>query len=189
MASGSLTNDSPATADLAAARRRFALWVIYGVIGIHVVAMIAKIDQWPLSYFGMYSHVQPAQTTWPVPYGVTPDGREVRLQEDHYWRPLGASRLSFCLRRMQQDGARLKGDLPSAGSAVQGDKVAQGDKADRTIRRLLIIYENNRRAGLHDGPTLAGLRLYNVTWRIAPDLGNLDAPDRRELVGEYVAAP
>ena len=102
MSPGSITADSPTAAELAPARRWFALWVIYGVIGVHVIAMIAKIDQWPLSYYGMYAGIQPDRVTWYVPYGITQDGREVRLQDDSHWLPLGPARLSLCLRRLTQ---------------------------------------------------------------------------------------
>ncbi len=175
MASGSINVDLPFEAEIAPARRRFALWVIYGVIGVHVIAMIAKIDQWPLSYYGMYASIQPARVTWHVPYGVTQGGREVRLQDDAHWGPLGPSRLSLCLRRFTQ---QTDGSGSRRGQANADVNCAVG--------ALLAIYETNRRSGVHDGPPLVGLRLYEVTWRLDPQLENLDAPDRRELVSEYV---
>src|SRR5262245_4473695 len=83
------------------ARRRFAMCVIYGVLGIHVIAMLGKIDEWPLSYYGMYSRLQPAEFHWDVIYGVTADGREVRLQHDDYWEPIGAFRLGYVLKHLR----------------------------------------------------------------------------------------
>jgi hypothetical protein len=157
------------------ARRRFALWVIYGVLGIHVVAMMAKIDEWPLSYYPMYSRVQPPEVCWDVVYGVTADGREVRLQDDDFWQPIGASRLGYALKRLRQE-------TNSRDPAHAGD----GQPVDRTIAGLMTIYES-RRGIDHDGPPLAKLRLYSVTWRLDPRLANLDSPNRRELVCEYVA--
>lgn len=175
MSSGTIIAEPFHAAEIAPARRRFAHWIIYGVIGVHVVAMIAKIDQWPLSYFGMYAGIQPARVTWHVPYGITPDGREVRLQDDAHWEPMGPSRLSLCLRRLTQ---RTGGPGNSRGQA--------NAHVNRAVGALLAIYEANRKSGMHDGPPLAGLRLYEVTWRLDPRLANLDAPDRRELVSEYV---
>jgi hypothetical protein len=168
--------ESCPAAELAPARRRLALWLIYGILGAHVVAMLGKIDEWPLSYFGMYSRVQSDELTWDVAYGVTADGREIRLQDDDFWEPLGPYRLGYALKRLRQ----------KTGGQAQppsGDR----DKVDRTIAGLLEIYETHRRAGLHEGPPLAKLRLYAVTWRLDPKLGNLDTPLRRELVSEYVA--
>jgi len=175
MASEPITTD-PHRAACTPLRRRLALWIIYGVIGVHVVAMVGKIDEWPLTYYGMYSRIQPPQVEWHVVYGVTADGREVRLQKDEYWSPLGTARLGAVLRRARQG--------QSAHAAVgAGD----GQTVDRTIAGLLTIYDSHRRQGWHDGPPLAGLRLYAVTWRLDPQLANLDAPQRRELVSEYVA--
>jgi hypothetical protein len=170
------TTSEPRFAALAPSRRRLALWVIYGVIGVHVVAMGAKIDEWPLTYYGMYSRVQPPEVEWQVVYGVTADGREVRLQDDDYWTPLGAARLGAVLRRLR------KGADPHA-AVGSGD----GQVVDRTVAGLMTIYETHRRRGWHDGPPLAKLRLYAVTWRLDPRLANLDAPERLELVSEYVA--
>ena len=141
-----------------------------------VVAMVAKIDEWPLTYYGMYSRVQSPQVEWHVVYGVTVDGREVRLQKDDYWIPLGTARLGAVLRRVRRGQ-----DAHAAVGAGNGQVV------DRTVAGLLTIYESHRQKGWHDGPPLAGLRLYAVTWRLDPELANLDAPERRELVSEYVA--
>ena len=157
-------------------RRRLALCVIYGIIGIHVVAMVGKIDEWPLSYYGMYSRVQAPEVEWHVVYGITPDGREVRLQKDEYWAPLGTMRLSLALRRARQ------GQSPHSAVGA-GD----GQAVDGIVAGLLTNYESRRRQAWHDGPPLAGLRLYAVTWRLDPQLSNLDAPERRELLSEYVA--
>lgn len=164
------------SAALSPARRRFALWVIYGVLGVHVVAMVAKIDEWPLSYYGMYSRVQSPEFEWQVVYGVTAEGREVRLQKDDYWAPLGTARLGSALRRAR------RGDSPHAAVGT-GD----GQAVDRIVAGLLTIYESRRRQAWHDGPSLAKLRLYSVTWRVDPKLANLDLPERRQLVSEYVA--
>jgi len=166
----------PKPAAFAPLRRRLALGVIYGVLGVHVVAMVAKIDEWPLTYYGMYSRIQRPQVEWHVVYGVTVDGREVRLQKDDYWVPLGTARLGAVLRRVRQ------GQNAHAGVGA-GDSQA----VDRTVAGLLTIYESHRQQGWHDGPPLAKLRLYAVTWRLDPQLANLDAPMRRELVSEYVA--
>jgi hypothetical protein len=162
------------------ARRRLALWIIYVVLGVHVFAMIDKIDEWPLSYYSMYSRVQPAEFRWDVVYGVTADGREVKLQHDDYWEPIGAFRLGYALRHMRQrvDSQVVGGTRASPASGMSA--------VDRTIAGLMNIYES-RRGSEHEGPPLAKLRLYTVTWRLDPRLANLNRPERRELVSEYVA--
>ena len=52
------------------------------------------------------------------------------------------------------------------------------------LEDLLGRYETRRRAGGHQGPPLAGLRLYRMTWGIDPRAANRDRPLSRELLGE-----
>ena len=48
-------------------------------------------------------------------------------------------------------------------------------------------YEHRREAGLHDGPHLRTLRLYQVDWELEPYAANIDRPIDRELLVEVQA--
>jgi hypothetical protein len=50
---------------------------------------------------------------------------------------------------------------------------------------FLVQYEMLRRAGYHDGPSLRGIRLYQLQWRLDPHAQNVVRPDHRELLAEY----
>jgi hypothetical protein len=52
------------------------------------------------------------------------------------------------------------------------------------LLEVLTRYEKLRLAGLHDGPPLQGIRLYQLQWTINTRADNIDQPSSKELVAE-----
>ena len=100
-------------------------------------------------------------------FGVTAEqpSREISLMASAYIQPFDPSRLNRALMRLQQ----------------RPDRELLFRQA---IKDCSNRYERLRREGRHDGPPLAGLRLYEVTWRFDPELRNINRPDERILLNE-----
>jgi len=161
------------------ARKRVVYTLICVLLGAHYAAIVGRLDHWPLSNYGMFARRRQASVSSLVLMGVTPQGDEIRLQAHDYWRPYKSTKLAQCLREAKsQDSRRVK--RAGSGPAPRADLPA-------AVESLLDHYEARRRAGQHRGPPLAGLRLYDVTWRIDPSLANLDRPVRQELVCEHLS--
>jgi hypothetical protein len=156
------------------ARKRIILTVICLLLGAHYVAIAGRLDHWPLSYYGMFARRKPPSVTSLVLVGVTSEGEELCLRDRQFWAPFNGPKLAQSLRIHQRADAKRADDarphVPTLPAAVES---------------LLSHYESRRAAGQHRGPPLAGLRLYDFTWRIDPALANLDSPDRQELVCEH----
>jgi hypothetical protein len=127
---------------------------------------ITDQEHWPFSQYPMFSGTWSSPTfTWLRLFGVTADGREFALDENRFVAPFDQSRLPKALRRMLElpDGAaRIRTALPD----------------------LFARYEQLRRDHTHEGPPIVALRLYELEWTIHADAANVDAPDRRRLLGE-----
>jgi len=91
---------------------------------------------------------------------VREDGVEAPLADRTAYRPLALSQVEMTLEHADERG------------------IAEA------LGNLLGRYETRRRTGGHEGPPLAGLRLYRMTWRIDPRAANRDRPLSRELLGE-----
>jgi hypothetical protein len=157
------------------ARRDLVIRVAFLLVGAHVLAIVAKIEQWPLSHYPMYSHLQGPEISNCVLFGVTSDGSEVRLQKYVHWAPFGANRFRTGLGVAKDRDQRGRERSSSATPVLPG-----------AVAQALNIYDRNRAAGLHDGPPLVGLRLYEATWRLDRELKNLDQPEQRTLLVDYV---
>jgi hypothetical protein len=157
------------------ARRNLIVGLICGVLGAHYVAIAARLDHWPLSNYAMFARCKTSTASCLTLVGVQADGEEILLQASEYWRPQRGYKLAYTLQRLHQR------DLQAAQRGASANS-----KVPATIESLMDHYESRRQAGLHDGPPLTGLRLYDTQWRIEPALSNLDRPTRRELVCEHV---
>jgi hypothetical protein len=111
----------------------------------------------------MYSGVQHAgPISFYYLYGVTAEGREVRMEDPLWLAPFKRQRLRTALGRMRVDSLRTVGLLD-----------------------VLSRYEVRRRAGAHDGPRLLALRRYRYTWdSVGPDFVPGTPPDERVLTLE-----
>src|SRR5436190_14623810 len=88
-------------------RRR--LWItrfIIALIALHLMAVVLRCDQWPLSNYSMFSQLQASETRRLRAFGVLPGGAEVLLDDEKYFRPLSIERMSVCLTSIQKDDKR-----------------------------------------------------------------------------------
>ena len=98
-------------------------------------------------------------------FGVPAAGEEFALRQFEYIQPFDQVRLRLMLSAFRSDPRRQ----PLLTTA---------------LRDCLTRYETLRRAGRHSGPSLAGVRLYELHWRLDPWARNADRPDSRTLVLE-----
>jgi hypothetical protein len=169
--------DPPAPPDPPPRRRRL---LIYGLLSVlisgSVIAMVRDDpygkELWPFSAYPMYSVRLRGWAARPHRvFGVLRDdpAREIPLIASEYLHPIEHSRFYIALRTLEQDR--------SPGGAL-----------DATLRDTLARYESRRKAGLHGGPALRGLRLYELYYRLDRRASNRDRPDGRLLLFE-VASP
>ena len=148
--------------------RRVAISILLlGFLAGSAYDIVADEEHWPFSQYPMFSGVWQSPTfSWLRLYGVSAaDGHEFALDANRYVSPFDQSRLPKVLRRMleRQDGlARIHQAL--------------GDLAAR--------YETLRQHGVHEGPRIATLRLYEVEWTIDRHAANVEHPDYRRLIDE-----
>lgn len=140
--------------------------LLVSILAGSLVSIVTRNEYWPFSPYPMFAHRHrvPLLTRRRL-YGVTDAaaGREIPLRDFAYLQPLDVSRLGVGLERLD------RGRAPN-------------ERLHRAIGDCLRRYEKRRVAGRHDGPPLQGIRLYRVTWKLDPEVRNLDHPDRRILV-------
>jgi hypothetical protein len=95
--------------------------------------------------------------------GVGARGREVTLLDNDLIAPFDQCRLTSALSRTYTDASR-RGQI------------------HEQLRDCLDRYEARRRAGLHAGEPLAGVRLYEMQWTLQPDAANAETPDSRRFI-------
>jgi len=121
-------------------------------------------EHWPLSPYPMFSIVeQEASLRCLRIVGVGAGGREVTLLDNSLIAPFDQCRLTSALSRTYTD--------PSRRSQIH-----------EQLRDCFDRYEERRRAGLHDGEALAGVRLYEMQWTLQPDAANAETPDSRRFI-------
>jgi hypothetical protein len=153
-----------------AVRTWLAHAVIAVVVGGGLVAIVTDTERWPFSPYAMYSWIRPASYTMPVLFGVPADAaeREFPLYDTAFVHPFDTSRLRDAFAR------RLR--RPEPAPALR-----------EALADCLTRYERRRRARLHHGPALRGLRLYQLTWALLPRARNLARPEGKELLLEVPA--
>jgi hypothetical protein len=148
---------------------RLRLWFVHAliafVVGGHLYDIVRNQEHWPFSPYPMFSVVDTRTTheTLRV-FGIASDG-EIPLLPLEYLYPLDQCRLSTALSRIRQrESASV--DLHDA------------------VHDIWTRYEVRRRSGGHDGPPLAGVRLYALKWRLDAHAHNAQQPDEREMLIE-----
>ena len=128
-----------------------------------VLSFATGLEIWPFTPYRMYATVRTAHVVETTRlYGVVADSEtEISLWDARYTAPAGAL--------IDQYSA----DLTASGPALQA---------------ALDRYEELRLAGQHAGPPLRGMRLYLASWDLQADVGNVEQPDRRELLAEVLRA-
>lgn len=150
------------------ARFLFLSLFLAGMLAVSLGAVAFGKEVWPVCIYRMFAQVrQPDSLTRLRVYGVPAKepGREIALVSPGMIRPFDPSRLQRALARMEQKPDR--------------DRLFKAALLDLGLR-----YERLRLQGRHRSPPLKSLRLYRVTWRLDPDVRNVDRPDERELLAE-----
>jgi hypothetical protein len=153
---------------MSTSRRAFLSLLFAALIGGSFYDIVRDEEHWPFSQYPMFRGVWRSPTfKWPRVFGVTADGHEWPLQEDRYIQPFDQSRLASAFRRVLQ--------MPDGQSRL-----------NEALSELLVRYDQLAAERVHDGPPLAGLRLYELEWTIDAAATNVARPDRRRLLGEVV---
>ena len=149
-------------------RMALAYGVMLAVVLLPFVGKCLDVDLWPFSRYSMYAATKTDSDLSVLRVYLVPRGdplSEVALVDPRWMAPFDNSRLSRVLRSL--------GDGPDGQARLQR---ALGDLARR--------YEARRTAGAHSGPPLSTLRVYEASWQMQPDAGNVDTPERRTLIAE-----
>lgn len=184
-------------------------WIIIAVLalaqGFYVVFPLPDI--WPLSNYTMFSRAWPSTTVSKHEiYGLTESGEEVALNHPEAFSPLDRVRLAKGIRRILErerfvrgqeerfeavfghlaflpvDQVRLRQSIKQLLPYRNGtDAVDKEKEMGALLDYLLLQYERNRAAGIHDGLPVAELSLYRTTWDWT-DLPPGKVVPRRELV-------
>jgi len=168
--------DAPAPPDLPSRTRRSA---IYGLLTVLIAGSVAALvrddpygkELWPFSAYPMYSVRLRGWSARPHRlFGVLRDdpASEIPLVASEYLYPIEHARFYIALRTLETDR--------SPGGAL-----------DAALRDTLERYESRREAGLHGGPALRGVRLYELYYRLDRRASNRDRPNDRRLLFEVLS--
>jgi hypothetical protein len=169
--------ETPEPFRLPSIARRAVIYATLAVIlggAIYAIVIDAPYadEPWPFSAYPMYSELRRNRAVERHRlFGVTREepAREIPLVDPVFLYPLEHSRFYFTLGRLERRGDGRR-------------------SLETAMRDTLERYEARRRAGLHDGPPLRGIRLYELRWRLDPLARNRDTPDQRRILFE-VSSP
>jgi hypothetical protein len=150
---------------------RGRLAVIYGlfvlILGGSFLDLIRDTEHWPWSCYPMYSEPERGTTFDDVRlYGVLASDRTTEISlftDERYLQPFDQSRIAEILRSVW--------DRPNF---------------DKALWNCLNRYDAARKAGEHDGPELAGLRVYHTFWTLDPYGRTIEHPDRKDLLAQIM---
>lgn len=131
-------------------RRCLVHVVILIILAGSLRSILLSQEAWPFSPYGMLASVNRTDVLVQLRlFGILAEdpAREIPLVRSEQITPFDASRLTHVLWRLA--------GVPNRGLLTK-----------EAIRDCLRRYEQRRRAGLHSGPALRGVRLYKVEWRI-----------------------
>jgi len=153
-----------AGAHMSAARVAFVYLLLAALIGGSLYDIRTGREHWPVSPYAMFSIVDgEASLRCLRIVGVGAGGREMTLLDSNLIAPFDQCRLTSALSRTYTDTSRRS-------------------QIHEQLRDCLDRYEERRRAGLHDGEPLAGVRLYEMQWTLQPDAANVETPDARRFI-------
>jgi hypothetical protein len=152
--------------------RPWRVRMVYAVVGVIVLGHLYEIarqrEHWPFSNYPMWAQVTDKWELKNVDVvGVTDsaDAAEVKLDDPAYFAPL-----PVYYQRL-----------------ILGKFARRQSTRERVFADYLRRYEQRRKAGLHHGPPLKGLRAYEVVWTMDPTASNVRTPDRRAVLYESPA--
>lgn len=152
-------------------RVRVVSAVVLLVIVGHLHEVARQSEHWPFSNYPMWATVtREWDVTQAMPVGVSADDStgEIVLTDPAYFAP-----------------------MPIFHQRLALDRAARRQK-DAVLRDYLSHYERRRRAGLHAGPELRGIRVYQLAWTMDRHASNAETPGQKRLLYEYpppAAAP
>jgi hypothetical protein len=149
---------------IAPARRVLVCTVIAATLLASAIEIVRDGDHWPFSSYSMFAAPRAAEVRQKRLVGVR-GADEIALVVPENLPPFHEARLLTAFRRLGR-----RDDAPHAR------RVALGACLDR--------YESLRRAGVHDGPALDGLRFYELAWPLADGARNRARPASRRLIAE-----
>ena len=166
MDSSGIQNDN-ATAGISPGR----LTLIYALFAFILVGsfldLVRDTEHWPWSCYPMYSEPEHGTTFTDVRlYGVLASDptQEISLYTDErYLQPFDQTRMNEILRSTWTNR-----------------------NIDSALWNCLTRYEGMRKAGKHDGPELAGLRIYNCFWTLDPYGKTIEHPDKKVKLAEFM---
>jgi glucosyl-dolichyl phosphate glucuronosyltransferase len=162
-----------ASVHLSPARVLFVDLLLALLIGGSFYDIYTGREHWPVSPYPMFSIVErePSLRCLRI-VGVSAGagGQEIILLDSDLIAPFDQCRLTSALSRTYSDEARRP-------------------RIHEQLRDCLDRYEQRRRAGLHDGAPLDGVRLYEMRWTLQPDASNVSTPDSRQLIDAVYHTP
>ena len=169
------------------------VWILVAILtvtqGLYVIFPLPDI--WPLSNYTMFSRARPSTTVSKHEiYGLMESGENVALNHPGAFSPLDRVRLAKGIRRILDRERFVRGQEERVENVLSrlGFLPVERDRLKRAVgkllpyreggmeisskekdleillRYLLSQYERNRAAGIHDGPAVTKLSLYNTTW-------------------------
>lgn len=141
--------------------------ILLAFIGMQFLVIARRGERWPFAPYAMYASEHGGDISWYRVYGVSA-GREFPLDEPKYHPPIDDIRLSYAFT---PPPSRL-GTVPATASEM--------------LPVVARLYARARRDGLHDGPPLDAIRLYQLNWTLERSLANRDTPDHKDLVAEVI---
>jgi hypothetical protein len=145
--------------------------VIALVVVPSLFCLVTDREYWPYSPYPMYSGLAGGARNQIVVFAVpaAPGESEFRLLGGAQIHPFDRSRLGQASRRVMR--------------ATERD--GEVGRLDAALNDLHARYEAHRVAGLHDGPPIRAVRIYQQLWDdVDPRIIPSPPPDERRLVGE-----
>ena len=137
---------------------RGKMWLVFGLCAVIVLGHLADLalqrEHWPYSNYPMWSF---PSRGWEVKREMLRGVTDEPVPREIYITPNLIYPIPYWMVVVQMGRST---DLLKKGDARQAESVTQG---------LLTLYENRRKAHLHDGPPLKSIRLYQVTWLMNKD--------------------
>ena len=147
--------------------KRLAHSVMLMIAVLSLYSAVTEKYLWPFAPYDMYSTTGTRTCSQYYLEGETVAGRRISLSSGYYLHPFGNRELVFKI-------------FPP----LLGDGDDKRARLDQRLRDLARHYEERRQSGKHKGPPLVAIRLYRVTWKLAPGAVNLRRPERKTLLRE-----
>ena len=154
---------------MSAIRMRFISGVLIALAAVSLLEIASGKEHWPFCSYQMYSHVNEEKSITRLRLFGLPAKKaasEFPIYDFKYLRPFDSSRLARALLKIQEK--------------PEHDRLFQ-----KALRNVFERYEAMRQKGMHRGPELQRIRLYELHWEIRPGRENSETPARVTRIAEY----